>query len=164
MTSLINLTLANRIVTVGIQNIHLLLDRIGMEMPLFGGRSSFSGFVACAKLLLECLLQKKYADMTDRMYNSINRFITTDNNLKAYAVYPQNGNERYYDDNVWIGLDMAELYEQTKEKRFLEEGRNGLGLFDGRKYQFVWWGHSVERETVYSNNILVLLHRQRVGM
>lgn len=67
--------------------------------------------------------EKKYADMTDRMYNSINRFITTDNNLKAYAVYPQNGNERYYDDNVWIGLDMAELYEQTHEERFLEKSR-----------------------------------------
>lgn len=57
------------------------------------------------------------------MFNSINRFITTDNKRSAYAVYPQNGNERYYDDNVWIGLDMAELYEQTKENRFLEKAK-----------------------------------------
>lgn len=65
--------------------------------------------------------EEKYAEMTDRMFNSINRFITTDNGLSAYAVYPQNGNDRFYDDNVWIGLDMAELYGQTKERRFLDK-------------------------------------------
>lgn len=65
--------------------------------------------------------EKKYTDMTNRMYNSINRFLTTDNNLKAYAVYPANGNDRFYDDNVWIGLDMTELYVQTREERFLEK-------------------------------------------
>lgn len=91
--------------------------------------------------------EKKYADLTDRMFNSINRFITTDNKRSAYAVYPQNGNERYYDDNVWIGLDMAELYEQTKENRFLGEGENGLGLFDGGKHQFMWWRYSLEGNT-----------------
>lgn len=92
------------------------------DAVVWGQGAGFSGFVALREVSSRVpVYQKKYADMTDRMYNSINRFITTDNNLKAYAVYPQNGNERYYDDNVWIGLDMAELYEQTKEKRFLEK-------------------------------------------
>ena len=67
------------------------------------------------------LYEEKYEGLTDRMFNSINRFITTDNGLSAYAVYPANGNDRYYDDNVWIGLDMAELYRQTGEQRFLEK-------------------------------------------
>lgn len=84
--------------------------------------AGFSGFVALRGASIGVsAYEKKYVDMTDRMYKSINRFITTDNQRKAYAVYPQNGNERYYDDNVWIGLDMAELYEQTQENRFLEK-------------------------------------------
>jgi len=41
--------------------------------------------------------------------------------MQAYAVYPANGNDRYYDDNVWIGLDMIDLYSQTKEQRFLDK-------------------------------------------
>ena len=66
------------------------------DAVVWGQGAGFSGFVALRKASSGVpAYQKKYADMTDRMYNSINRFITTDNNLKAYAVYPQNGNERY---------------------------------------------------------------------
>lgn len=91
---------------------------------VWGQGSGLSGFVAIREAAtgLEGL-QQKYANMTDRMYNSINRFITTDNGKKAYAVYPANGNDRFYDDNVWIGLDMADLFAQTKDTRYLEKSK-----------------------------------------
>lgn len=91
------------------------------DAVVWGQGSGLSGFVALRNAAIGTEYEAKYTAMTDRMYNSINRFITTDNNLKAYAVYPQNGNQRFYDDNVWIGLDMAELYRQTGENRFLEK-------------------------------------------
>lgn len=91
------------------------------DAVVWGQGSGFSGFVALRNAAIGTEYEAKYTTMTDRMYNSINRFITTDNNLRAYAVYPQNGNQRFYDDNVWIGLDMAELYRQTGENRFLEK-------------------------------------------
>lgn len=92
------------------------------DAVVWGQGAGLSGFVALRRASRGVSsYEKKYADMTDRMFKSINRFITTDNNRKAYAVYPANGNERYYDDNVWIGLDMAELYEQTEDTRFLEK-------------------------------------------
>src|SRR5699024_8260090 len=55
----------------------------------------------------------KYEDPYDRrLFTAINNFVTTqgqheDSNVPAYAVYPANGNERFYDDNVWIGIAMA---------------------------------------------------------
>lgn len=92
------------------------------DAVIWGQGSGFSGFVAIREASIGVKeYESKYAGMTDRMFNSINRFITTDNNKQAYAVYPANGNERYYDDNVWVGLDMADLYQQTKEKRFLDK-------------------------------------------
>jgi rhamnogalacturonyl hydrolase YesR len=91
------------------------------DAVVWGQGSGLSGFVALRNAAIGTEYEAKYTAMTDRMYNSINRFITTDNNLNAYAVYPQNGNQRFYDDNVWIGLDMAELYRQTGESRFLEK-------------------------------------------
>mgnify|MGYP000552956076 FL=1 len=36
-------------------------------------------------------------------------------------MYPAAGNERFYDDNVWIGLDMAEWYIITRDKRYLTQ-------------------------------------------
>lgn len=92
------------------------------DAVVWGQGAGFAGFVAireAARKVKEYSV--KYTNMTDRMFNSINRFITTDNNRQAYAVYPANGNERYYDDNVWIGLEMADLYMQTQDSRFLDK-------------------------------------------
>ena len=92
------------------------------DAVVWGQGGGLSGYVALRGASLGVdRYEDKYVALTDRMFNSINRFITSDNGKMAYAVYPQNGNDRFYDDNVWIGLDMANLYEQTNEQRFLEK-------------------------------------------
>lgn len=92
------------------------------DATVWGQGAGFSGYVAIREVSAGISgIGEEYGNMTDRMFNSINRFITTDNNMQAYAVYPANGNDRYYDDNVWIGLDMIDLYSQTKEQRFLDK-------------------------------------------
>jgi hypothetical protein len=57
------------------------------------------------------------------MFDGINSFITNDNGIAAYAVYPASGNDRYYDDNAWIGLDMIKWYNLTKDDRYLEKAK-----------------------------------------
>lgn len=87
-----------------------------------GQGAGFLGYVAIREVSAGISgIGEEYGNMTDRIFNSINRFITTDNNMQAYAVYPANGNDRYYHDNVWIGLDMINSYSQTKEQRFLDK-------------------------------------------
>lgn len=92
------------------------------DAVVWGQGSGFSGFVAIreASMGVEAY-ESKYTGLSDRMFNSINRFITDDNGKQAYAVYPARGNERLYDDNVWIGLEMLNLYTQTNEQRFLDK-------------------------------------------
>lgn len=56
----------------------------------------------------------------------INKFLTKQGGIKsapikAFAVYPQDGNERFYDDNLWIGIAFADLYKQTKFAQNLNE-------------------------------------------
>lgn len=92
------------------------------DAVVWGQGSGLSGFVAIreASTGIEAY-ESKYAGLSDRMFNSINQFITNDNGKQAYAVYPAKGNERLYDDNVWIGLEMTDLYTQTNEQRFLDK-------------------------------------------
>lgn len=92
------------------------------DAVVWGQGAGLSGFVALREASMGVSeYEAKYGGMTDRMFESINGFITTDNGLQAYAVYPANKNQRFYDDNVWIGLDMAELHVQTQEQRYLDK-------------------------------------------
>lgn len=63
----------------------------------------------------------KYADMDQRMINSIDKFRVIDsrNGVEGYSVYPASGNERFFDDNVWIGVDMVDLYLLTGDNTIL---------------------------------------------
>lgn len=91
------------------------------DAVVWGQGAGLSAYVAVRDASLDTEYESQWTDLTDRMFESINRFITSDNGISAYAVYPANGNDRYFDDNVWIGLDMVELYNQTGEQRFLDK-------------------------------------------
>lgn len=40
----------------------------------------------------------------------------------AYGAYTH-GDDRFYDDNVWVGIDLIELYDQTKNERYLNKAK-----------------------------------------
>lgn len=83
---------------------------------VWGQGSPFSGYTALKKAAEKYpAYSSKYASLYDnRLFTSINKFITTrgqqpQNTVTAYAVYPENGNERFYDDNIWIGIACVEM-------------------------------------------------------
>lgn len=92
---------------------------------VWGQGAAFSAYAALKEASENFTFYKaKYAAYDNKVANSINSFITTQgqqpqNTVSAYAVYPQNGNERFYDDNIWIGTDMADLYLLTKNPFYL---------------------------------------------
>ena len=57
------------------------------------------------------------------MFKGIQHFWVTDHGRTAYSVYPDSGNDRFYDDNVWIGLDMAKWYAISKDVRYLNQAK-----------------------------------------
>ncbi|PZP47080.1 MAG: alpha-1,6-mannanase [Pseudopedobacter saltans] len=97
---------------------------------VWGQGGIFSGYAAL-KIASEKFssYKQKVASLYDiRLFNALEKFVTTrgqrpTNTISAYAVYPDNGNERFYDDNVWIGIDMADLYILTKDSKYLDRAK-----------------------------------------
>ena len=87
------------------------------DAVVWGQGAGFSAFTAIREATTGTSLEAKYAAMESRMLTSINQFITNDANIAAYAVYPASGNQRFYDDNAWIGLDMVDLYLQSNKTK-----------------------------------------------
>lgn len=93
------------------------------DAVVWGQGGGFSGYTAIREATVGTELETKYASMDNRMLKSINQFITNEASISAYAVYPANGNQRFYDDNAWIGLDMIDLYllSNKMKSQYLEK-------------------------------------------
>ena len=57
------------------------------------------------------------------MFKGIQHFWVTDHGRTAYSVYPDSGNDRFYDDNDWLAIDFCDLYALTKNKKYLEKAQ-----------------------------------------
>lgn len=88
---------------------------------VWGQGSGLSAFVAMREASKQSEVENLYAAMDEMMFKGIQYFFQNDQGKSAYSCYPARGNERYYDDNVWIGLDMADWYAETKDMRFLTQ-------------------------------------------
>lgn len=90
---------------------------------VWGQGSGLSAFVAMREASLGTGQERYYESLDNDMFSGIQAFWVADRGRTAYSVYPAAGNERFYDDNVWIGLDMAEWYNITKDKRYLDQAK-----------------------------------------
>src|SRR5215217_4482343 len=80
---------------------------------IWGHGGAFSGYAALKEAAEAYPAYKtKIANAYDtRLLTGIDQFRNTKNNkAEAYAVYPGDGDERFYDDNIWVGIDMVDLY------------------------------------------------------
>jgi hypothetical protein len=93
---------------------------------MWGHGGAFSGYAAFKEASEAFPAYKnKVANLyDDRLLNGIDQFRNTANNkAEAYAVYPGDGDERYYDDNIWVGIDMVDLYNLTKKPTYLTRSK-----------------------------------------
>ncbi|MEH6305711.1 glycoside hydrolase family 76 protein [Olivibacter sp. CPCC 100613] len=90
---------------------------------IWGHGAAFSGYTALKEAAERFPEYKsKYENAYDnRLLTAIDMFRNTRNGgPEAYAVYPGDGDERYYDDNIWVGLDMIDLYTLTNDSKYLD--------------------------------------------
>jgi hypothetical protein len=93
---------------------------------IWGHGGAFSGYAALKEASEAYPAYKsKIASLYDtRLLTGIDKFRNTANSKpEAYAVYPGTGDERYYDDNVWVGIDMADLYALTNDPKYLSRAK-----------------------------------------
>lgn len=84
----------------------------------------FSGYLTAAGVLIENTKTNKYKKLLDEhVLQGLNSYYDTRRLPPAYASYintaPLSG--RFYDDNVWIGIDFTDLYLHTGEKQYLNK-------------------------------------------
>lgn len=89
------------------------------DAVIWGQGGGFSGYAAVREASAGTPLEDYYKGIDARMFDGINKFITVESGVSAYAVYPATGNERFYDDNAWVGLDMINLYTLTGDNKYL---------------------------------------------
>lgn len=96
------------------------------DAVVWGQGAGYSAFAAVREASAKVpLLKEKYEALDTDMLRAIDVFKVKDNrnNVTAYSVYPQTGNERFFDDNVWIGIDMIDLYLLTNDARFMDRAK-----------------------------------------
>ena len=89
---------------------------------IWGHGAAFSGYTALKHATWENPELKTFIknNYDSRLLTGVDKFRNTRNGgPEAYAVYPGDGDERYYDDNIWVGIDMVDLYELTGEAKYL---------------------------------------------
>ncbi len=86
----------------------------------------FSGNLSALTALYENTNDPEYLEMlNDRILPGLEEYFDAKRRPSGYASYINSAPEsdRFYDDNVWLGIDFADLYISTKEEKFLDKAR-----------------------------------------
>lgn len=82
----------------------------------------FSGTLSAANAILES--DKKFRTTLDeRILPGLAEYLDTSREPAAYASYIRTApdSDRFYDDNVWLGIDFCDIYAVTKSKKYLDQ-------------------------------------------
>ncbi len=84
--------------------------------------------------------RKKYEPEFAKLYSSLDQYWSVSEGYGAYnseLIRPTKHLDRYYDDNAWVGIALADAYRVTRDRRYLlraqevcryvESGRSKLG-------------------------------------
>lgn len=83
----------------------------------------FSGTLSAVNALFECTGDKRYLNMLeDRILPGLQQYYDDSRVPAGYASYVRSEglSDRFYDDNIWLGIDFAELYLASREPAYLE--------------------------------------------
>lgn len=86
----------------------------------------FSGTFSAVNVLLETSKDNKYKELLDsKVLSGLGKYFDTTRTPYAYSSYisdaPQS--DRFYDDNVWLGIDFTDIYMFTKEEAYLKKAK-----------------------------------------
>lgn len=84
----------------------------------------YSGTFSAVNALFETTQDKKYHQLLDeRVLPGLNEYFDTARTPNAYSSYVKSApaSDRFYDDNVWLGIDFTDTYQLTKDKKYLDK-------------------------------------------
>lgn len=86
----------------------------------------YSGTFSAVNALYEATGAEKYKKLVDeRVLPGLEQYYDTRRMPPAYASYINTEplSDRFYDDNIWLGIDFVDLYAQTRDDRYLQKAR-----------------------------------------
>lgn len=86
----------------------------------------YSGTFSAVSALLETTGDHKYLDiLTSKVLPGLEEYFDEKRSPAAYASYISSAplSDRFYDDNVWLGIDFCDVYENTKDDKFLNKAK-----------------------------------------
>lgn len=86
----------------------------------------FSGTFSAVNVLLETSGDNKYKEVLDsRVLTGLEKYFDTSRTPYAYSSYISEAtqSDRFYDDNVWLGIDFTDIYMLTKEEAYLKKAK-----------------------------------------
>lgn len=96
----------------------------------------YSGMFSAVNALYEVTDDRKYlAIIEDKILPGLEEYFDTERHPFAYSSYINRAplSDRFYDDNIWIGIDYTDLYHKTKDSAYLEKAEI--------VWNFVYSGH-----------------------
>lgn len=84
----------------------------------------FSGTLSAVVALYEATGDKQYKTLLENtVLVGLEKYFDVKREPYAYASYinSASASDRFYDDNVWLGIDFTDLYMLTEEKKYLDK-------------------------------------------
>jgi uncharacterized protein YyaL (SSP411 family) len=111
-----------------------------------------SGTLSAVNALYCCTKDDKYADLLDsKVMKSLDEYFDTTRSPAGYASYinAAPASDRFYDDNVWLVIDFAEAYLETKNRVFLDKAETAWNFvisgWDGKIGGGIYWTEQKKR-------------------
>ena len=86
----------------------------------------YSGTFSAVNALFEATHDKKYKKLLDsRVLPGLEEYFDTQRVPNAYSSYIRTApaSDRFYDDNVWLGIDFTDTYQMTQEQMYLDKAQ-----------------------------------------
>lgn len=86
----------------------------------------YSGTFSAVNALFEATNDKKYQQILDtKVLPGLEEYFDLKRNPPGYASYINTAprSDRFYDDNVWLGIDFTDTYMMTNEPKYLDKAK-----------------------------------------
>lgn len=109
---------------VGNYNTSLLTEAQASQAKLYSYLWPYAETFAAAEALYEATGDKHYLDLLEeRVLPGLELYFDAGRRPAAYATYINTAptSKRYYDDNTWVGLNFINLYQATRDTKYLDK-------------------------------------------
>ena len=86
----------------------------------------YSGTFSAVNALLETTQDKKFLKLLEnQVLPGLEEYFDTERTPNAYASYIRTAptSDRFYDDNIWLGIDFTDTYQVTKDPKYLDKAK-----------------------------------------